>query len=283
MAAAPMGRWLPVVRTVLVTGANSGVGLETAIHLAGLGFHVIGTARSEEKGALLAKAASDAGVEVEVALLDVTDAARCEALVQAVEPWAVVNNAGYMNLGKVVDVPPDDALRQLDAMVVAPMRLATLAIPSMRRRGQGRIVNVSSIAAHTTAAMTGWYQACKHALSAVTDALRREVADDGIAVVLIEPGGLDTGIWDKAADDLRRRRRGSTSTHAYDRALGTLRRLRPFMGEPVAAAEVIGEALTAGRPRARYRVGGDARVIGFLDAVLPVRLKDRLARAVVGD
>ncbi len=112
-----------MLRTVLVTGANSGVGLETALHLAGLGFGVVGTVRSDEKAELLAKAASEAGVPVDTAVLDVTDGARSEALVRELEPWAVVNNAGYMNLGQVVDVPAEDALLQLDAMVVAPMRL----------------------------------------------------------------------------------------------------------------------------------------------------------------
>ncbi len=271
-----------MVRTVVVTGANSGVGLETALHLARLGFGVVGTARSEEKAASLEKAVSDAGVEVETAILDVTDASARQELIGRVEPWAIVNNAGYMNVGMVADVPPEDALRQLDALVVAPMHLATLALPSMRRRGEGRIVNVSSVTAHATAAMTGWYQACKHALSAVTDALRREVAMDGIDVVLIEPGGLRTGIWDKAQDDLLRRREVSTRPEAYDRALAVLRTSRPLMGHPCAAAEVIGEALTAGHPRAHYRVGGDAPVIELLNALLPGRVKDRLARTALG-
>jgi NAD(P)-dependent dehydrogenase (short-subunit alcohol dehydrogenase family) len=270
-----------VVRTVLVTGANSGIGLEAALHLAGIGFHVVGTVRSEEKGEWLAKAAREAGVDVDLAILDVTDASRCETVVARFQPWAVVNNAGYMNVGQVVDVPSEDALRQLHALVVAPMRLATLALPSMRRRGEGRIVNVSSVTAHATAAMTGWYQACKHGLSAVTDALRREVAADGVDVVLIEPGGFRTGIWDKARDDLLRRRPRSANPTAYDRSLEVLRRSRPFMGDPRGAAQVIGDALTAGRPRAHYLVGGDAPVIEFLNVVLPTRVKDRLARAAL--
>ncbi|HEV2809554.1 MAG TPA: SDR family NAD(P)-dependent oxidoreductase [Acidimicrobiales bacterium] len=271
-----------MVRSVLVTGANSGVGLEVALHLAELGFRVIGTARTEEKATSLAKAADDAGVDVEVAVLDVTDADGCERLVGRLQPWGLVNNAAYMNVGQVLDVPAEDALRQFETLVVAPMRLATLAFPAMRHQGEGRIVNVSSVAAHATAAMTGWYQACKHALSAVTDALRREVADYGIDVVLIEPGGLDTGIWDKARDDLLRRRRRSANRTAYDRSLWVLRSARPFMGHPRQAAEVIGQALTAGRPRAHYRVGADAPVIQFLEFVLPDRLKDRMARTALG-
>ena len=192
-------------RTVLVTGANSGVGKVTVIHLAGLGFRVVGTARSEEKLESLEKAARDAGVEVDGAVLDVTDEPACAAVVERYDPWAVVNNAGFMNVGRVVDVTREEALRQLDTLVVAPMRLTALALPGMRRRGEGRIVNVSSTIAHATSVMTGWYQASKHALDAVTHALRREMAGDGIYVVVIEPGGLNTRFWDKAADDIERR------------------------------------------------------------------------------
>ncbi len=241
-----------MICTVLVTGASSGIGLETALHLAAVGFGVVGTARSQDKAESLATSARDAGVVVDTAVLDVTDANRCQELVTGLEPWAVVNNAGYMNVGQVVDVPAEDALRQLHAIVVAPMRLAALAFPSMRSRGEGRIVNLSSVAAHATAAMTGWYQASKHALSAVTDALRREVAADGIDVVLIEPGGMQTAIWDKAAGDLVRRRRNSGSPVSYDRSLRVLCAAQPFMGAPSSVAEVIGRALTAGRPRTRY-------------------------------
>lgn len=271
-----------MVRSVLVTGANSGIGLDTALHLARLGFRVVGTARSEDQAESLTKAASDAGLGVEAVVADVTDAARCEALVARVEPWAVVNNAGYMNVGQVVDVPPEEARRQLDTMVIAPMRLAALALPGMRRRGDGRIVNISSVTAHATAAMTGWYQACKHALSAVSDALRREVAADGVDVVLVEPGGIRTGIWDKARRDLVRRRPHSALPGRYDRSLRLLHASRPFFGEPVAVARVVGDALTAGRPRSHYRVGADAPVIELVHALLPSRAEDALARAALG-
>lgn len=125
-----------MARTVLVTGANSGIGLETAIHLARLGFRVVGTSRSEEKLEYLTKAAHQAGVALEGVVLDVTDPEASHSVVVTLEPWAVVNNAGYLNLGRVVDVAPEDALRQLDAMVVGPMRLARLAVAPMRRRAR---------------------------------------------------------------------------------------------------------------------------------------------------
>ena len=269
-------------RTVLVTGANSGLGLATCLHLAELGFGVVGTARSEEKLDVLRNAAGEAAVPVDGAVLDVTDGPGCEAVVAGVQPWGLVNNAGYMNVGRVVDVTAEEALRQLDTLVVAPMRLAALALPVMRRRGSGRIVNVSSAIAHGSAAMTGWYQASKHALSAVTDALRREVAEDGIDVVLVEPGGLDTGLWDRAEDDLLRRREGAGDRTAYDRSLRILRTGRPYMPGPAIAAEAIGRALTAGRPDVRYSVGLDAPFMRLAERLLPDRAQDRLIRAAMG-
>lgn len=180
----------------------------------------------------------------------------------------------------VVDVTRDEALHQLDTLVVAPLRLADLALPGMRRRGQGRIVNVSSMIAHGSAVMTGWYQGAKHALDAATDALRREVSGDGISVVLVEPGGLNTGIWDKAEADLERRRPAAPAE--YDRALEVLRTSRGHMSHPAVAAKVIGRALTEGRPAIRYPVGVDARLLPVLDRLVPAGIQDRVLRRALG-
>ena len=271
----------PAGKAVLTTGANSGIGLATAVTLATLGFRSIGTVRSETKADAVMAAAKEAGVRVETVLLDVTDAMRCAEVVNRIRPWAIVNNAGYSRVGAIEDVSDDEARHQLETMVVGPMRLARLALPHMRAAGDGRVVNVSSIYGLTTTPLSGWYQASKHALEAASDALRLEVARDGIRVVLIEPGGLKTGIWEDFESDMSRRE-DSGYESAYHRIRALIDLFMPFMGEPEGAAKVIAKALTAKEPHARYLVGRDAQMIASFQPFLPAAVRDRVTRFVVG-
>jgi NAD(P)-dependent dehydrogenase (short-subunit alcohol dehydrogenase family) len=271
----------PTGKVVLTTGANSGIGLATVVTLAALGFRSIGSVRSESKADAVVAAAKEAGVRVETVLLDVTDAMRCAGVVNQVRPWAIVNNAGYSGVGAIEDVSDDEARHQLETMVVAPMRLARLALPHMRTAGGGRIVNISSIYGLTTTPLSGWYQASKHALEAASDALRLEVARDGIRVVLIEPGGLKTGIWEDFEEDVSRHE-DSSYVAAYHRIRALVQSFMPFMGEPDGAAKVIAKALTVNVPHARYLVGRDAKLMAVSQPCLPSAMRDRVTRLLVG-
>jgi NAD(P)-dependent dehydrogenase (short-subunit alcohol dehydrogenase family) len=271
----------PDGKVVLTTGANSGIGLATVVKLATLGFRSVGTVRSESKAATVTAAAEAAGVSIETLMLDVTDEMRCAEVVDQVRPWAIVNNAGYSGVGAIEDVSDSEARQQLETMVVAPMRLARLALPHMRAARDGRIVNVSSIYGLTTTPFSGWYQASKHALEAASDALRLEVARDGIRVVLIEPGGFKTGIWEEFESDVSRRE-DSGYEAAYHRIRSLLDPFMRFMGEPEGAAKVIAQALTVKSPHARYLVGRDAQMIAAAQPFLPSVLRDRVTRFLVG-
>ena len=266
---------------MLTTGANSGIGLATAIELARRGLRSVGTVRSTAKARSVHAAARDAAVEVETVLLDVTDAEGCERVVGELTPDAIVNNAGVTNLGAVEDVSDEDARQQLEIMLVAPLRLARLALPHMRAAGGGRIVNISSIYGLTTTPLSGWYQACKHALEAVSDALRIEVARDGIRVVLVEPGGFDTGIWDEGRCTVEART-GTRYSQAYERTMAGVRLTRPLMGDPATVARVIAGAVTSRRPRNRYVVGYDAQAARLYSAVVPEGIRDRIYRLTLG-
>lgn len=267
--------------TVLTTGANSGIGLRTVIDVAQRGYRSIGTVRTAAKGEAMVEAARAEGVEVVPVVLDVTDAAGCETVMNGLELYGLVNNAGYTNTGAVEDVDDDEVRRQLETMTVAPMRLARLALPAMRKAGRGRIVNVSSIFGRATTPLTGWYQACKHGLEAVSDALRMEVAGCGVKVVLVEPGGFRTGIWDdnQAAVD---RHHGSRYRDAYDRELRLTRLVQPLMGHPRRVARTIGRALESPMPRARYLVGYDAQAMALAQQLTPTTVKDFVTRVTMG-
>lgn len=270
-------------RTVLVTGANSGIGLATVVELARRGFHAVGSVRSEEKAVTVEKAAADAGVQVDSVLLDVDDADACEDVVPRLGLWGLVNNAGYAVTGAVEDVGDEEAEALFRTMVHAPMRLVRLALPAMRDQGGGRIVNVSSIAGLVSTPFAGHYTAAKHALEALTDALRVEVAGDGVRVALVEPGGFRTGIWDEFASDVaRREEEGSRYVDGYKRFLRAQKMAEPLMGDPAMCARVIAGALTTRIPRARYLVGLDAQAANLAYRLTPTMIRDRAYRFTLG-
>jgi len=272
---------MPDQRTVLTTGVNSGIGLATVVELARRGHRSVGSVRSTAKARQVHEAAREADVEVETVLLDVTDAAACKRVIEQVRPEVLVNNAGFSSTGAIEDVEDREARLAMETMVFAPMRLARLAIPHMRERGWGRIVNVSSIYGRTTTPLTGWYQASKHALEALSDALRVEVASSGIGVVLVEPGGFRTGIWDSAQSEIDRFD-GSRYGTAYRRSMQGVRLTGPLMGRPETVARVIAGAIAARRPPARRLVGYDAQAVMMYDRVMPTGLRDRLTRIALG-
>jgi NAD(P)-dependent dehydrogenase (short-subunit alcohol dehydrogenase family) len=268
-------------KTVLTTGTNSGIGLATVIRVAQLGFRSVGTVRSETKARTVRTAAERAGVEVETVLLDVDDAPACAEVVDRVRPWALVNNAGYGGIGAIEDVDDAEARGLIETMVIAPMRLSRLAAPHMRSSGGGRIINMSSILGRTTAPLAGWYSGAKHALEALSDSLRMEVASAGIKVVLVEPGGFRTGIWEEVSDNIDRRV-GSSYSRAYRRSATGLRLSQALMGEPSQVARVVGRALTSRFPQERYLVGMDATALSLAARLTPSVVRDRVTRLGLG-
>ncbi len=159
---------------------------------------------------------------------------------------------------------------------MAPARIAQLVLPAMRERGDGRIVNVSSIAGRVSAPLTGWYAASKHGLEALSDALRIEVAKFGVRVVLIEPGGFGTGIWDAGAESFPEPEGSSFSgayADVYDRAPAMTLKGKHFP-DPVWVGRVIRLALANPVPLPRYLVGVDAVAMAAGEALAPTALAD---------
>ncbi|MCC3766361.1 SDR family NAD(P)-dependent oxidoreductase [Streptomyces sp. UNOC14_S4] len=276
-------------RSVLVTGATSGVGMGAALRLATAGYDVFATARTEEKAAKLRAAADEYGLPVRTVLLDVADPRSCRDACEAVAeqtdggPWALVNNAGIPVPGAVEDVDDAAAREILEVNVLAPARLARLVLPAMRRRGEGRIVNISSLAGRVSVPAMGWYCASKSALGAVNDALRMETGQSGVRVVVIEAGMYASAIQDRAAERLERLAAGASPfAGVYGAAAAELRASATALPGPDPIVAAIHRALSAPRPRARYVVGAQAKVGVVADAVSPFRVGDHVKRVALG-
>ena len=276
-----------MTKSVVVTGANSGIGLVTVLELAAAGYDVLGTVRSAASAAVVEQAAAERGVAVRTVAVDVDDAASCEAGFDRIAgltdggPWAVINNAGYAQSGAVEDVTDELVRAQFETNVVAPIRIARLVLPGMKERGDGRIVNISSVAGRVSTPLMGWYCASKHALEAVTDALRMEVEPDGVRVVLVQPPMFGTDIWSAAKDGGFPDPSSARYAAAYARAeaLGARGDRLP---DPVWVARTVRVALANPVPLARYVVGADA-IGGILaETFLPTVLTDYVKAVTTG-
>jgi NAD(P)-dependent dehydrogenase (short-subunit alcohol dehydrogenase family) len=273
---------------VLITGANSGIGLSTAMRLASRGWDTWGTVRTAAKGDDLVAEAVKAGVrgKVHPVVLDVSD----HAAIVATWPdlpgfYAVVNNAGYSEMGAVEEVSAADAKAQLDVNLVAPAIVSACALPAMRARGAGRIVMVSSMFGKAAVMpLNGWYHASKFGLEALSDVLRMEVASFGVKVSIVEPGFFRTGIDARPADKAKElaARKNSPYRAAYERAADGFATAGRFAPPPSIVARTISSAIENRRPLRRYLVGFDAVTVTAGERLLPRELTDNMARMMTG-
>ena len=265
--------------TVLITGAGTGIGRACALMLAREGLHVTAAGRTRET---LEEVAAHAP-NIDVAVMDVTDEASIERAVVAASPvGAVVNNAGLSVMGPQEGVPLSEWRRQFETNVFGVASVCRAVLPQMRQRGRGRIVNVGSVAGRLAAPFMGTYAASKHAVEGMTDALRREVAPQGIHVVLVRPGFVDTGFGAQEQASLAANRHDGYAA-AHDRFARWHREHghAASPGPDVVASAVL-EALTASRPKSRYAAPAKARRQVAMRNVLPTRLVDRLVARTTG-
>jgi NAD(P)-dependent dehydrogenase (short-subunit alcohol dehydrogenase family) len=269
-------------RPVLITGCSTGIGRATAERLVDDGWNVHATARRLNAIKELGKR----GCKLHA--IDVTNESSMEKAVAEVEKdgpiGALINNAGYSQSGAIETIPMDSVRRQFETNVFGLMRMCQLALPSMRAAGSGRIVNLSSMGGKLTFPGGGVYHATKHAVEALSDALRFEVKEFGVDVVVIEPGLIVTEFGETAAGSL-----DEVADHGpYDRFNADVARVTAeaykggmarFGAGPEAVAGKIAKALTARRPSTRYKVTPSARMVMGMRSLMTDRMWDRFVRS----
>jgi len=272
----------PISKAVLITGCSTGIGRATAEHLASRGWNVYATARKSESIADLAKRGC------KTLALDVCDEASMRAAVDTVERaegavGVLINNAGYGLEGAFEEVPMTDIRRQFETNVFGLIAMTKLVLPAMRRQRWGRVINLSSMGGKLTFPGGAYYHATKHAVEALSDALRFEVKGFGIDVIVIQPGPIKTRFGDTAVGSI-----ATTKDSPYAAFNVVLEKqireayeggpMARFAAPPEAVADVIEKSITATNPKTRYKVTLAARVLMGLKSVLPDRAFDAFLR-----
>jgi len=268
-------------RSILVTGASTGIGRDAALTLKARGWRVFATARKPEDLAALAEAGCEA------LYLDYTDEASIHACADAVLERtggrldALFNNGAYGQVGAVEDLTTDILRRQFETNVFGWHTLTRRIVPVMRAQGHGRIVQCSSILGFVAGKYRGAYVGSKFALEGLTDTLRIELDGSGIQVALIEPGPIATRFAQNALANFRVTVDVKGSVHRAEyqaqlaRMTGTRRPSRFKLG-PEAVTAALLHALESPRPRLRYRVTVLTKAAAWMTRLLPARLMDRL-------
>ncbi len=267
-------------KVVLITGASSGIGKQTALLLIRQGLIVYGAARRLDKMQDL----KESGVRL--LQMDVTDDTSMTKGVQEIIDAekridVLVNNAGYGSYGALEDVPISEAKYQFDVNVFGLARLIQLVLPYMRSQKSGRIINISSIGGKIGEPHGAWYHATKFAVEGLSDSLRMELKQFGVDVVIIEPGGIKTEWNAIAREHLVKVSGNSVYGDLANKHVKMYERGDKFGSEPIVIAKVIAKAIYSKKPRTRYAAGGGAKLILFARRILPDRAFDKLVLSVM--
>lgn len=264
--------------SIVITGASSGIGEACALHFDKKGFRVFAGVRKASDGEALRQKTSE---RLTPLIMDVTDQASVVAAANSIdrkEISGLVNNAGIAVSAPVELIPLDKLREQLEVNLIGQVGVIQAFLPLLRQ-GRGRIVNISSVAGRSVLPFTGAYSASKHALEAISDALRLELREWAIHIAIIEPGGVKTPIWDKGmkrADDM--------IAHFPDEGLDLYRyliaKIRTAAGQaalsgvdPSEVVKAVDHAMTDAKPKTRYVVGKDAKIRLLLN-YLPDKTRD---------
>lgn len=280
-------------QVIVITGASAGIGAAAARQLAQrfAGVRLVLSARRRDRLSQVADQCEKAGAEVQVIPADLAEPGQAEALAEgAIAHFgrvdALINNAGYGQMGPIELIPEAAVQRQFAVNLFAPIALSRALIPAMRAQGGGRILNISSIAGVVAFPLVGTYSASKFALEGFSDALRREVDPFNIQVSVIEPGPVQTEFVEVAETYLTQAIPHPEQTPyaaAFEKLASLDQQIARQMWSSDRAAQVILKALTAPHPRPRYTAATGGEVLVFLmTKLLPTRWVDRFWQRFYG-
>jgi NAD(P)-dependent dehydrogenase (short-subunit alcohol dehydrogenase family) len=273
---------------VVVTGASTGIGRATALHLAEKGYRVFaGVRKQKDADSIKAEATGN----LTPLTIDVTKAAsiadaekKVRRAVGKAGLYGLVNNAGIADGGPIEFLPIEDFKKVVDVNLTGQVAVTQAFLPLVRR-ATGRIVFITSIGGKIATPFMSPYSATKFGLEAVADALRREVKPWGIEVVVIEPGSIATPIWGKGQEsiDANRKKAPPEAERLYGAQVKQMEKVTRETAErgiePVKVGKTIRRALEARRPRTRYLVGTDAKVMRNAERIMSNRTFDRVMRS----
>lgn len=267
-------------RSVVITGAGSGIGNACARLLGKAGWNVFAGVRTQ---ADVDRMKQDPPQNTFPIQIDITSSESLQRAAKIVterldgrELWALVNNAGISIAGPLEFLPLEKLRYQLEVNLIGQIAAVQSFLPLIRK-ARGRIVNISSISGVISPPFTGPYAASKHALEGITDALRMELRPWGIRVSLIEPGEISTPIWTKTRDSARKMlaEYSSDAVQLYSPGFEIIDKLNVHGTSPDVVACAVMHAIESRNPKIRYFIGKDAKLVALLSH-LPASIKDRV-------
>lgn len=281
-------RYTQRAETILVTGSSSGFGFETSVLLAQLGYRVFATMRNPERdGKPLVDAARNGAGELVLRELDVTKPDQIESVVAEAadrgDLEAVVNNAGIALYGFFEDLSMEEIRASFETNFFGLLAVTKAALPHLRERRRGTIVQISSVGGRVVLPMLSAYGASKHAVEGVSEAMRHELKPHGIRVVLIEPGGYKTEMFGSKKIVAGGATDGESPYAPVMEKLDARAEkvIARVGGEPRRVAQKIVAVIESPHPRLRYSLGPDAKPLLLAGDYLPFGFFERIAGRVL--
>ncbi|WP_323883444.1 oxidoreductase [Aeromonas caviae] len=267
----------PEKKTALVTGASSGMGKAIAHRLIEDGYQVYVAARNVDKMTDLVTLGAQP-LRMDISVDDEIVSGVNIILAQTGGVDVLINNAGFGLYGPVEEIGIDEARYQFEVNLFGAARLTQLLLPAMRAKGDGHIVNITSIGGKMYSLLGAWYHATKHALEGWSDCLRLEVAAFGIKVVIVEPGVIETGFGDAASDTIVKRSASGPYGHLVQMVASALKKTygQGTGSDPAVIADVVSKAVKSDNPRTRYAAGKFAKMLIRMRVWLGDRIFDRI-------